>query len=397
MSTQVVGNISHWNRSSPIPTDPCYNPKPVSRPPSASHLPLKGPISSDPGMDTDRSTRSVSSAKPRVKPEALSIARNHQGKELAYLFNPAMKVIPIGVKAVKQTQKDHGKENFRKIKEIQRANRDRQVETSRQTPMKAVYKPDKFEHVQSKVAQRIKTPQAPRPATADGTPSQRNIQRSLSTSDLSVQGQSVTKTQQNIKRVTMQENKKTYTRPQSAREERQKKTRVVGDEKNTPKRPQSAITSSSVKKQERPKSHIKLNKQAVRTSNLKRSPSLSALDDLKKKKEKDIEDHRRGSIPKYLRDRQARWKREEDERIANIPDPTIPAGHVQMDNRERKATLDKLKKSHVELLGELKSMPLSRDTLRIKARKDELEKKLRETDSAIKIFSRERVFIKIDD
>lgn len=42
-------------------------------------------------------------------------------------------------------------------------------------------------------------------------------------------------------------------------------------------------------------------------------------------------------------------------------------------------------------------MPLSRDTLRIKARKDELEKKLRETDSAIKIFSRERVFIKIDD
>lgn len=53
--------------------------------------------------------------------------------------------------------------------------------------------------------------------------------------------------------------------------------------------------------------------------------------------------------------------------------------------------------AHVDLLAELKAMPLSRDTLRIKSRKDELERKLRETDSAIKIFSRERVFIKVDE
>ena len=53
--------------------------------------------------------------------------------------------------------------------------------------------------------------------------------------------------------------------------------------------------------------------------------------------------------------------------------------------------------AHVQLLAELKSMPFSRDTLRIKNRKAELEQKLRDTDSAIKIFSRERVFIKMDD
>lgn len=59
---------------------------------------------------------------------------------------------------VKSQNKDHGKENHKKIKEIQRANKERQqvVESSRQTPMKAVYKPDKFDHVQSKVAQRLK-------------------------------------------------------------------------------------------------------------------------------------------------------------------------------------------------------------------------------------------------
>ena len=39
---------------------------------------------------------STSSAKPRVKPEALANARKQQGRELAYLFNPSMKVIPIG-------------------------------------------------------------------------------------------------------------------------------------------------------------------------------------------------------------------------------------------------------------------------------------------------------------
>lgn len=50
--------------------------------------------------------------------------------------------------------------------------------------------------------------------------------------------------------------------------------------------------------------------------------------------------------------------------------------------------------AHVEMMSELKAIPLSRDTMRIKQRKDELEKKLREVDSAIKIFSRPRVFIK---
>ena len=53
--------------------------------------------------------------------------------------------------------------------------------------------------------------------------------------------------------------------------------------------------------------------------------------------------------------------------------------------------------AHTVLLVELKSMPLSRDTLRIKTRKNELERKLRETDSAIKIFSRQKVFIKTDE
>lgn len=54
----VVGNISHWNQSNPIPTDPCYQQRVSARPSSASKFHLKGPIGSDPGLDSARSTRS---------------------------------------------------------------------------------------------------------------------------------------------------------------------------------------------------------------------------------------------------------------------------------------------------------------------------------------------------
>ena len=45
---------------------------------------------------------------------------------------------------------------------------------------------------------------------------------------------------------------------------------------------------------------------------------------------------------------------------------------------------------------ELNSLPVSCDTLRIKTRKTELEKKLRDIENAIKIFSRPKVFVKAD-
>ena len=52
--------------------------------------------------------------------------------------------------------KNFAKENVHKIKEIQRANREKQRESSSNEPVKAVYKPGKFDHVDSRVAQEIK-------------------------------------------------------------------------------------------------------------------------------------------------------------------------------------------------------------------------------------------------
>lgn len=52
--------------------------------------------------------------------------------------------------------KNFAKENVHRIKEIQRANREKQRESGTNEPVKAVYKPGKFDHVDSKVAQEVK-------------------------------------------------------------------------------------------------------------------------------------------------------------------------------------------------------------------------------------------------
>ena len=43
-----------------------------------------------------------------------------------------------------------------------------------------------------------------------------------------------------------------------------------------------------------------------------------------------------------LRQRQAEWHREEEERLAALPDPSVPPGHTLMSGEEKKKTLDVL-------------------------------------------------------
>jgi len=67
-------------------------------------------------------------------------------------YNVSFNLISVG----SAQQKDFKKENAYHIKQIQRANRKKQQEATAGEPVKAVYKPDKFEHVESKVAQEMK-------------------------------------------------------------------------------------------------------------------------------------------------------------------------------------------------------------------------------------------------
>jgi len=46
-----------------------------------------------------------------------------------------------------------------------------------------------------------------------------------------------------------------------------------------------------------------------------------------------------------LRTRKEQWKKAEQDRIANTPDPACPEGHRVMPEAERRETLDLLKQS----------------------------------------------------
>lgn len=52
---------------------------------------------------------------------------------------------------------------------------------------------------------------------------------------------------------------------------------------------------------------------------------------------------------------------------------------------------------HKELQSKLSSLPIRSDTLRVRNAKEQLETKLAEVEEAIKIFSRPKVFVKIDE
>lgn len=46
-----------------------------------------------------------------------------------------------------------------------------------------------------------------------------------------------------------------------------------------------------------------------------------------------------------LVERKEQWRRDEEERKRNAPDPTVPAGHTLMPESERQETLESLKQS----------------------------------------------------
>ena len=49
-----------------------------------------------------------------------------------------------------------------------------------------------------------------------------------------------------------------------------------------------------------------------------------------------------------------------------------------------------------ELVQELAALPIGRDTVRVRNKRKEVESKLTELEEAIKIFSRPKVFVKVD-
>ncbi|XP_043275780.1 uncharacterized protein [Venturia canescens] len=106
--------------------------------------------------------------------------------------------------------------------------------------------------------------------------------------------------------------------------------------------------------------------------------------------------YRRGVVPKYIRERKEAQQLKEEKMKAAAIHPDCPEGHVPLPDEERQETLRMLKKHHQEYVTELNMMPIKTDTLRSQRRKMEIEKQLTKLEEGIKVFSRPKVYVKVN-
>ncbi|XP_059988267.1 enkurin domain-containing protein 1 isoform X3 [Lagenorhynchus albirostris] len=104
----------------------------------------------------------------------------------------------------------------------------------------------------------------------------------------------------------------------------------------------------------------------------------------------------KGHVPHYLLERRDLWRQEAEARQHSQPDPAMPPGHTCMPENQRLETLSNLLQSQSQLLHELVLLPAGADSLRAQSHRAELDRKLMQVEEAIKIFSRPKVFVKMD-
>lgn len=252
--------------------------------------------------------------------------------------------------------KNHYAENMRRIRSIQRQSKQKENESHQ--PVKALWKSEKYSTVTSKIKDDIqKEPATPRPHSANFL----RAHSRMGPPALPVQN-----------------------RPCSAEPPKEKLTIPI------------ASSASDVKLTRHNFDFIKVNGIAAKNSKIFKSPSLTNLDELKKKQDDELKRYKKGVVPHYLINRKDQWKKDEEDRIANTPDPAMPPGHKVLPENERLQTLNLLKERERELMKLLSALPLRMDTFRLRTEKQELEAKLSEIDEGKKIFSKPKVFVKID-
>ncbi|XP_008565741.1 PREDICTED: enkurin domain-containing protein 1 isoform X2 [Galeopterus variegatus] len=144
---------------------------------------------------------------------------------------------------------------------------------------------------------------------------------------------------------------------------------------------------------------ISHNAQAAKRAPRRHSRSLQVLAQVLEQQRQAQEHYnatQKGHVPHYLLERRDLWRREAEARQHSQPDPAVPPGHTCMPEDQRLETLSNLLQSQSQLLRELVLLPAGADSLRAQGHRAELDRKLVQVEEAIKIFSRPKVFVKMD-
>ncbi|XP_026199954.1 enkurin domain-containing protein 1 [Anabas testudineus] len=350
--------------SGPIPPDPSLFPQYYKRPASArgrlegNHdgtlALLSGPLAPDPVLHPDCYSARTPAHAPRIGFNATHILERGQRGVVGELLKlDGVSITPVPKQ--KQRVHDFGKENVRRLREIQKRYKEQEAERaqSRPVPVKALWTSSKYQNVSSRLMAQLQV------SSPIVKPQCQNFLKAHSN------GGSIAPPRPHSKPSTVD-----VQRPASSK---------------------SAHSQDlQLQVQGQTLDFIKHNARAAGKTVLRRSQSLTNLRD------KPVPSAVKGQVPQYLEERKEQWRKEKEERRRNAPDPTIPAGHTLMSETERQETLNSLKETHRSLVTELLSLPLKADNLSVQSRRAYLDSRLSEVEEAIKIFSRDKVYVKID-
>ncbi|XP_051923217.1 enkurin domain-containing protein 1 isoform X1 [Hippocampus zosterae] len=337
----------------PIPPDPSLFPQYYKRPASAlARLEgskrgmlslLSGPLAPDPVLHPDCYSARASVRRPRISANALHILEKGQTGVMRELLNvdcfPATEITKP-----KEPEFDFRKDNIRRLRDIQRRCKEAQAEKARSTPVKALWTSTKYHNIQSKFMIDL---QATGPVVK---PQCQNFLKGHSKNKVPPRPHSTPAA------VTLRH---------SCTPEQDKNLQVNGQSIN----------------------FIKYNARAAGQT-LQRSQSLTNLRD------KPVPSAVKGQVPHYIEERKKQWRKEEEEARKKKLIPSVPPGHTLMADSDRQETLKTLKESHRSLVTELLLLPLKADNLSVRLRRAHLDRRLSEIEEAIKIFSRDKVYVK---
>ncbi|KAM9858764.1 enkurin domain-containing protein 1 [Aulostomus maculatus] len=346
--------------SGPIPPDPSLFPQYYKRPDSArgrlegNHdgtlALLSGPLAPDPVLYPGSYSARTPAHQPRISPNAAHILERGQRGVMGELLKlDGVSITPISKQ--KQRVPDFGKENIRRLREIQKRckEQDAMKAQSRPLPVKALWTSPKYQNVPSKIMVQLQV------ASPTVKPECQNFLKGHSSGGSSA----APRPHSNMSTVAVHH-------------------------------PGSCASGQNLQVKGQTIDFIKYNARAAGKTVLHRSQSLTNLRD------KPVPSAVKGQVPPYLEERKKQWLKEKEEKRRNAPDPTSPAGHTLMPDSERQETLQSLKETHRSLVTELLSLPLKADNLSVRSRRAHLDSRLSEIEEAIKIFSRDKVYIKIN-
>ncbi|XP_034026606.1 enkurin domain-containing protein 1 [Thalassophryne amazonica] len=348
--------------SGPIPPDPTLFPEYYKRPASArgrlegnkggTLALLTGPLAPDPVLYPGCYSARIPANPPRVGTNAAHILEQGQRGIVGEL----LKLNDVSVTPLTPKQKqvhNFRKDNVQRLREIQRRYKEQETKKShsRPVPVKALWISPKYQNIPSKVMVHLQ----------DASPAVKPQCQNFLKGHSNCSSAGLPRTNSNTSLMAGR-----HPACCDTKQDHNVELHVQGQ----------AVD------------FIRHNAQTAGKTVLRRSQSLTNLRD------RPVPSAVKGQVPQYLEERKKQWRKEEEERRKNTPDPSIPAGHTLMPEKERQETLQTLKDTHRCLVTELLSLPLRVDTLNVRSRRAHLDCRLSEIEEAIKIFSRDKVYIK---